>query len=158
VDRLSFVRAAWYAWLPPLFGALGGAAGGALSFRAIAAGADPLTARRRVCLGAAALGLVTAAIPWAPSASWAAAGISVSFFAVAAFSVNLYSMPLDVFPAARAAFAVSLLVSAYGAMQAILSPLAGAAIDRWGYAPVCLAAAAAPVGAVAILRGTDARR
>ena len=158
VNRLSFVRAAWYAWLPPVFGALGGVTGGALSFRSMNAGADAITARTRVCLLAAALCLVTAAIPWAPTAVLAAAGISISFFAVAAFSVNMYSMPLDVFAADRAAFAVSLLVSAYGAMQAVTSPVVGAVIDRWGYTPVCLVAAVMPLAAVAILKGTESRR
>jgi ACS family hexuronate transporter-like MFS transporter len=158
VNRLSFVRAAWYAWLPPVFGALGGFTGGALSFRAMNAGVEAMAARRRVCVLAAIGCLITAAIPWASTAMLAAAGISVSFFSVAAFSVNMYSMPLDAFPADRAAFAVSLLVSAYGAMQALTSPLVGAIIDRWGYTPVCLLAAVMPLGAVAILKGTESRR
>ena len=49
VNHLSFVRAAWFAWLPPLFGALGGLAGGALSFRWMNAGRDAVAARTRVC-------------------------------------------------------------------------------------------------------------
>jgi hypothetical protein len=49
VNRLSFVHAAWYAWLPPLFGALGRLAGGVLSFRAMNRGVDALEARTRVC-------------------------------------------------------------------------------------------------------------
>lgn len=158
VEHLSFVRAAWFAWLPPLFGALGGVAGGALSFRWMNAGLAALTARRRVCLLAAAGCLVTAAIPWAPSAALAAIGISLSFFSVAAFSVNMYSMPLDVFAPDRAAFAVSLLVSAYGAMQAVASPALGAIVDRYGYSPICVGASVTPLAAVAILRWTDSRR
>jgi ACS family hexuronate transporter-like MFS transporter len=158
VNRLSFVRAAWYAWLPPLLGALGGLAGGMISFRAMNTGVDAITARTRVCLLAAIVCLVTALIPWAPSAAWAIVGISLSFFAVAAFSVNMYSMPLDVFPADRAAFAVSLLVSAYGAMQAVASPIVGAVIDRYGYAPICVAASIMPLAAVAILKGMESRR
>lgn len=157
VNQLSFVRAAWFAWLPPLCGALGGVAGGSLSFRWMNAGMAALAARTRVCTLAAAGCLITAAIPWAPTTALAVLGISVSFFSVAAFSVNMYSMPLDVFPAARAAFAVSLLVSAYGAMQAIASPLIGAILDRYGYAPVCIAAAAMPLAAVAVLKWTDSR-
>src|SRR5215831_11808719 len=47
VNRLSFVGAAWFAWLPPLAGALGGVAGGALSFRWMQSGMPPLEARRR---------------------------------------------------------------------------------------------------------------
>jgi ACS family hexuronate transporter-like MFS transporter len=157
VNRLSFVRAAWFAWLPPLFGALGGLAGGALSFRWMNAGMAALAARTRVCVLAAIACLITAAIPWAPSAALAVLGISVSFFSVAAFSVNMYSMPLDVFAADRAAFAVSLLVSAYGAMQAVASPALGAVVDRYGYTPVCVIAAVMPLAAAAILKGTQSR-
>jgi MFS transporter, ACS family, hexuronate transporter len=158
VNRLSFVRAAWFAWLPPLFGALGGVAGGALSFRWMNAGMSALAARTRVCLLAAIACLITAVIPWAPTASLAVAGISVSFFSVAAFSVNMYSMPLDVFPAEHAAFAISLLVSAYGAMQAVTSPVLGAVVDRYGYTPVCIAASITPLAAVAILKWTESRQ
>ena len=157
VNHLSFVRAAWFAWLPPLLGALGGLAGGSLSFRWMNAGVGAIAARTRVCGLAAALCLATAAIPWAPSAAFAVAGISLSFFSVAAFSVNMYSLPLDVFSAGQAAFAVSLLVSAYGAMQAVASPVFGAVIDRWGYTPVCVAASAMPLAAFAILKWTDSR-
>src|SRR5260370_26404354 len=49
VNHLSFVRAAWFAWLPPLFGALGGVAGGALSFRWMNAGMEAVAARERGC-------------------------------------------------------------------------------------------------------------
>ena len=155
VNRLSFVRAAWFAWLPPLFGALGGVAGGSLSFHWMNTGQAALTARTRVCLLAAIACLVTAIVPWASSAALAVVAISLSFFSVAAFSVNMYSMPLDVFPADRAAFAVSLLVSAYGAMQAITSPILGAVVDRYGYTPVCVTASIMPLAAVAILKGTE---
>jgi len=158
VNRLSFVRAAWFAWLPPLFGAIGGVAGGSLSFRWMNAGMSALVARTRVCLLAAIACLVTAIVPWAPTAALAVAAISLSFFSVAAFSVNMYSMPLDVFPADRAAFAVSLLVSAYGAMQAITSPVLGAVVDRYGYTPVCVTASVLPLAAVAILKGTESRQ
>ncbi len=158
VNKLSFVGAAWFAWLPPLCGAIGGLAGGALSFRWINRGMTAFAARFRVCFVAAAACLSTAAIPWASSPAQAALLISVSFGSVAAFSVNMYSMPLDTFPAERAAFAVSLLVSAYGAMQAIVSPAFGAIIDRYGYEPICLGAAVTPLIAVAILKWTDARR
>ena len=119
------------------------------------AGVGAFPSRLRVCGWLAAACLVTAAIPWAPSAAFAVAGISLSFFSVAAFSVNMYSLPLDVFPADRAAFAVSLLVSAYGAMQAVTSPLVGSVVDRYGYTPVCVAASIMPLAAFAILKWTE---
>jgi ACS family hexuronate transporter-like MFS transporter len=158
VNNLSLVRSAWFASLPPVFAALGAARGGALSFRAMRPEPTPSQRETRVCLLASIVCLVTAAIPWAPTAAWAAAGISVSFFAVAAFSVNMYSMPLDVFSPSRVGFAVSLLTSSYGAMQAVTSPLVGAVVDRYSYTPVCLVASVMPLLAVIILKRTESLR
>ena len=110
-------------------------------------------ARCRVCLAAAVLSLVTAAIPPAPTRRWASAGISLSIFAVAAFSVNMYTLPLDIFGGARAAFAVSMLVASYGAVQVVVSPLFGKAIDLYGYAPVTAIAALTPLAACAVSVG-----
>jgi len=156
VNKLTFVQAAYVAWLPPLAAMVGGFAGGWLSFRWARAGVDPVAARARVCLLCALAGLVAIAVPFAPNAAWAMAGISLSILAVSAFSVNLYTMPLDIYEAARAAFAVSLLVSAYGAMQAVASPLLGALIDRYGYMPVCAIASVTSLAAYAVLRATGA--
>jgi len=154
VHRLTLVQAAWYAWIPPLFATLGGVWGGWLSLRLTAAGAQPVNARVRACGMAAMLSLAGAAIPFAPAAGWSLGGISLSIFAVAAFSVNMYSLPLDVFGGGRAAFAVSVLVSSYGAVQALVSPAFGTVIDRYGYAPLCIAAALAPLAAYGVLQLT----
>jgi MFS family permease len=113
-------------------------------------------ARFRVCLAASLVALATAAIPAAPSAAWASAGISLSIFAVSAFSVNMYTLPLDVFGGARAAFAVSLLVASYGAVQAVISPAFGKLIDLYGYAPVTVLTAFMPLAACAVLRAARA--
>jgi MFS family permease len=105
-------------------------------------------------LGAAVVALATAAIPAAPTPAWASAGISLSIFAVAAFSVNMYTLPLDAFGGARAAFAVSLLVASYGGVQALISPVFGKVIDLYGYAPLTTVASLAPLAACAVLWGT----
>jgi ACS family hexuronate transporter-like MFS transporter len=152
VHRLTFVEAAYFAWLPPLAAMLGGFTGGWLSFRCANQGMEPIVARRRVCLACAVVGVVAIAIPLAPNAAWASAGISLSILAVSAFSVNLYTMPLDVYSGARAAFAISLLVSAYGAMQAVVSPALGALIDNFGYAPACAIASVTSLAAYEALR------
>lgn len=156
--RLTLVQAAWYAWIPPLAATAGGMAGGWLSLVLIRRGTAALAARFRVCLAAAAVSLATAAIPAAPNAAWASAGISLSIFAVAAFSVNMYTMPLDAFGGPRAAFAVSLLVGSYGAVQAVISPLFGRVIDLYGYPPVTFVAALTPLAACAVLQATRATR
>jgi ACS family hexuronate transporter-like MFS transporter len=158
VHRLTLVEAAWFAWLPGLAAMAGGFAGGWLSYRWVRAGAEPVEARARVCLVCAVIGVAAALIPFAPTALWSAAGISVSILAVSAFSVNLYTMPLDVYGGSQAAFAISLLVCAYGAMQAVISPALGAIIDRFGYGPVCGIASVTPLVAYAVLQITEAAR
>jgi ACS family hexuronate transporter-like MFS transporter len=154
VQHLTIAQAAWYAWIPPVFAFAGGLWGGWLSLRFVARGLAPPRARVRVCLAASLLALTTPLVPLAPTAAWASAGISLSIFAVSAFSVNMYSLPLDVFGGPRAAFAVSLLVASYGAVQATVSPLFGKVIDVYGYVPVTAAAAITPIAALCVLRWT----
>ncbi len=148
---LTLVESAWIAWLPPLFATVGGFAGGWLSLRIVRRGRPPLEARFRVCLAASAVALFGGAVPAAPTAGLAAAAISLSICAVAAFSVNMYTMPLDAFGGARAAFAVSMLTGSYGAVSALISPVFGWLIDHHGYTPVTTMAALAPAAACAVL-------
>lgn len=155
VHRLTLVQAAWYAWIPPLFATLGGFAGGGFSHRAMRRGMEAVAARTRACAWSAAAALLTALIPWLPGPAFASAGISLSIFSVAAFSVNMYTMPLDTFVGARAAFAVSMLVASYGAIQALVSTAFGAIIDARGYTPVCLLVAGLPLVAFGVLKWTE---
>jgi len=60
---MTFAQQAWLAWIPPLFGALGGLAGGWLSKRLILRGVPAMAARFRVCVTAALISIATAAIP-----------------------------------------------------------------------------------------------
>ena len=151
VHGLTVAQAAWYAWIPPLAATLGGFAGGWLSFRLIRRGSSPPRARFRACLLASVVALATAAVPAAPTAGWAAAAISLSIAAVAAFSVNMYTLPLDVFSGGHAAFAVACLTASYGAVQAIVSPAFGRLIDLYGYPPVTAIAAVMPLAASTVL-------
>jgi ACS family hexuronate transporter-like MFS transporter len=156
--HLSLRQAAWYAWIPPVFFAVGGAAGGWSSLALIERGCAAVPARFRVCVAAAILSVVTVAIPAAPSPAWSVAGISLSVFAVAAMSVNVYTLPLDIFGGRHAAFAVSVLVSSYGISQAVISPWFGRIVDLHGYGPVTAIAAIAPLAACAVLRLAGASR
>jgi ACS family hexuronate transporter-like MFS transporter len=150
----TFVHANLLAPVPNFFAYAGGLAGGWLSLKWVGAGVPALDARRKVCRVSAFLLLATAAVPWMPGPAWATAAISLSFFAITAWSVNLYTMPLDAFGGRHAAFSVSLLTGAYGAMQAVISPLIGATIDKFGYGPVCIVAAILPLAAYGILSRT----
>ncbi len=153
-QHLTLAQAAWYAWIPPVLAAAGGLAGGWFSLRWIHFGLKPPAARFRVCLVAAVLSLATAAVPAAPNAALAALGISLSFFAVAAFSVNMYHCRSMSSAASRAAFAVSFLTASAGA-SGFLSPAFGWLIDRHGYAPVTGIAALAPLAACAVLYAAE---
>ncbi|MBZ5617444.1 MAG: MFS transporter [Acidobacteriia bacterium] len=158
VHHLTLPEAAWYTWIPPLCALLGGISGGWLSLRLVDRGVPPLRARFRVCLLTAGISLVTALLPYAPHPAWTCAGISLSFGAVAAFSVNMYSMPLDAFGGARAAFAVSFLTASAGGIAAIISYPIGKVVDLYGYTPVTCVAALTPLAACAVLWGTRSVR
>jgi len=158
VHHLTLVRAAWYAWIPPIFAVIGALAGGWLSLRFIRRGVSPIPARFRACVAASALSLATATLFYAPTAAWASAAISLSILAVSAFSVNMYTLPLDTFGAAHAAFGVSILVASYGALQAIISPAFGKVIDLYGYAPLIALASITQPAACFVLWSTGSVR
>ena len=158
VYRLTLAEAVWYVWIPPVFASAGGFLGGWLSLRLIRRGVAAPSARFLVCVMAGVLSLAAAGLPWAPSPEMASAWISLSIFAVAAFSVNMYTLPLDVFGAAPAGLAISILVSSYGAISTLLGPALGAVIDTRGYAPVTEICAIAPLAACGLLWATRATR
>ncbi len=145
-------QAANYSWIIPLFGYAGGFIGGSLSWRFIRQGENPVSARKRVCYWAALACLATAVIPFFRSPVTATIGMSFSFFSVAAWSTNLYTLPVDMYGAARAGFAVSGLVCAFGVMQAIVSKPLGFTIEHYGFMPVCLLFAGLPLVAYALIR------
>jgi ACS family hexuronate transporter-like MFS transporter len=158
VHHLTLAAAARLASIPPVFAMAGGLGGGWLSLRFVNRGMAPIAARFRVCVAASVLSLATAAVPFTPTAVWASAAISLSIFAVSAFSVNMYTLPLDAFGGARAAFAVSILVASYGGVQAVISPIVGKVIDLHGYAPVTAVAALTPLAACGVLWGARSVR
>jgi MFS transporter, ACS family, hexuronate transporter len=110
--HVTLSRAAWYAWIPPVLAAVDGVAGGWLSLHFVEGGIAPASSRLRVCLAASLVALVTACLPLAPTPARASTGISLSIFAVSAFSVNMYSLPLDVFGGAGAVCACTVLFRA----------------------------------------------
>ena len=154
---LTMAQANGYAWIPHVFAGAGGFVGGWLSRRWMYRGVPAVSARFRVCVAGSVLALFSAGISKAPNPAWAAAGISLCWFGIAAFSVNMYSLPLDVFGGSRAAFAVSLLTASAGA-AGLLLPLWGHLIDLHGYTPVTSIAAVAPLAGCALLWTSRAAR
>jgi predicted MFS family arabinose efflux permease len=141
-----------YAWIPQVFGTLGGFFGGWLAFFWIGRGVDVLRSRMRVGWISGWLLLLTAAIPLMPTPGLAAAAICSSFFWTVCISANLYALPIDMFGPSRAAFGVSVLTFAYGLMQAFAAPAIGWMVDHFGFTAVCVTGSVLPVIGVWILR------
>lgn len=145
VHHLTDTQAARYSPIVPICGYFGALAGGSLSWRLINKGMTPVAARKRACLIAAILLLGTVTIPFLPTPALATAGMSLSYFLICAWSTNHYTLPIDIFGASRAAFAIGGLIFAYGAMQAIVSRPVGSIIERYGFQPVCFTVAVLPL-------------
>lgn len=155
---LTIVEAAKFAWLPPLSSTLGGFLGGLLCARVLRRGMDVVDARLWVCRLSAFAMLLTALIPFTPTPLLAILGIATSFFWSGCWSVNLYTLPVDIFGARNAALGVGAITFAFGLMQTIVSPLIGWIVDRSGFQPVCISVCVLPLLAYAVLsRGVRSR-
>jgi ACS family hexuronate transporter-like MFS transporter len=145
VHHLTPAEASHYTWIVPISGYFGGLLGGAISWQFVRGGRSPIAARKLSCLISAVFLLGTFAVPLAPNPAIATLGMSLSYFWVCAWSVNHYTLPIDLYGAGRAAFGGASLVFAYGVMQSVISrPLAGV-IESYGFAPVCVAFSLLPI-------------
>ena len=71
--------------------------------------------------------------------------MSLSYFLICAWSTNHYTLPIDIYGASRAAFAIGGLIFAYGAMQSVVSRPLGAIIEHYGFQPICFTFALLPI-------------
>jgi ACS family hexuronate transporter-like MFS transporter len=149
---LTTAEASWYAWVPPVAATLGGFVGGWISRRSINRGTPAVEARVMATLVSAVGCLVTVLVPLSPTPLWAMAGISASYFWVTAGSVNLYTIPVDIWGGKHAGTAISALVFAYGLLQTAISPVIGSLVDHFGFTPVCWLVALPPIGGWLLLR------
>jgi ACS family hexuronate transporter-like MFS transporter len=141
-----------YAWIPAIFATLGGLCGGWIAQRLIRAGGDVIPARLRIALISSVFAVMTAAAPVAGSPGLAILCVCISLFALVCLSVNYYSIPLDLFGADRAAFAVSFLTGMFGLTNVFLSPQIGRWSDTVGWQPVCFFVALLPLVSALALR------
>ena len=145
VFHLTPPQASHYTWIVPISGYFGGLLGGVTSWRFVLSGRTPIAARKLASFISTLLLLGTMAVPLAPNPALATLGMSLSFFWVCAWSVNHYTLPIDIFGARHAAFGGAALVFAYGVMQSIVSPALASVIKNFGFAPVCFAFAIFPI-------------
>lgn len=152
--NLTTAQANGYAWIPPAASVLGGFAGGWLSRRAVTLGKPAVEARVFAVLVSAVGCLASVLAPFCPTPLWAVLPVSLSYFAIVAGSVNIYTIPLDIWGGERAGTAIAALGFAYGLMQTVISPLIGALVDHFGFTPVCLLIAVPPFAGWLLLRTT----
>lgn len=147
-----------YAWMPAAISVLGAMFGAWLSRRLTTTrGLSPEDARRRTVFYTAIGMTSTALVPWMPTAGAAALLISFTYFCAQAQGVNFYTLPVDVYGQGRAAFAVSLLTTAFGVLNLIMGPLVGRVASLHGFAPVCYVCAFCPLIGYAIITVTRRR-
>jgi len=151
MHHLTPAETAKYTWIVPICGYFGAMVGGTLSWRLIQRGMTPVAARKRACMLAAILLLGTMAIPFLPTPGLATLGMSLSFFLVAFWSTNHYTLPIDVYGASRAAFGVSGLILAYGLMQFVISSPVAWVAERFGFVPICFVFAFMPICSYAVV-------
>jgi ACS family hexuronate transporter-like MFS transporter len=134
---------------------VGAFAGGWISRQAIARGRSNADARVFGALVSAIGGLAILTVPFCGTPALATAAISVSSFWAVAGSVNLYTIPVDIWGAERAGTAISALVFGYGVLQTGISPAIGWMADRNAYDAVFWILAPLPLIAWWLLRGLD---
>jgi len=156
--RLTPQQANGWAWIPPAASVLGGFAGGWISRRAIGLGMGTVEARVFAMLISAAGCLVTLLAPYCPTPLLATCVAAFSYFWTLAGSVNLYTIPVDIWGGERAGSAISALVFSYGLLQTAISPWIGHLVDRFGYRPVFWIVALPPLAAWLLLRGISENR
>jgi ACS family hexuronate transporter-like MFS transporter len=149
---LTTEAASWYAWVPPVASTFGAFLGGWISRRAIKMGMQPVQARVMGTLVSAIGCLMTVLVPLSSTPVWAMLAISASYFWVTAGSVNLYTIPVDIWGGRHAGTAISALVFAYGLLQTVISPMIGSLVDHFGFTPVCWLVALPPFAGWLLLR------
>ncbi len=151
---LTTETVAIYAWIPPLGAVLGGFAGGWLAKRSMARSNDALQARSAAILVSALGCLLTALVPWCSSPAQASTLMAISWFWCVAGSVNLYTIPVDLWGPERAGTAVSALVFSFGLMGTVINPWIGHMADLKRYADVMILAAFMPLVSWVLVRWT----
>lgn len=149
---LTVKSVAPFAWIPPVAATLGAFFGGWISRQAIMRGRSNADARIFGVLVSAIGCLVILALPSCLSPFTATAVISASYFWATSGSVNVYTIPVDIWGGERAGTAISALVFGYGILQTGISPLIGFIVDHKGYAPACWLVGLTPLGAWWLLR------
>jgi len=140
-----------FSWVPYLIGDIGSIAGGWAAARLIAARVGVLNARKLTMFFGATCCLGSLLVVQARSSASAIAVIGLVLFGHTFMSANMFASIGDLFPE-KLAGRVTGLTGFSGGLSGILFPLmTGILVDRYGYAPVFVIAAALPLAGVSAL-------
>jgi ACS family hexuronate transporter-like MFS transporter len=129
-----------YAWVPYVFGGIGGFVGGWLSARLIRGGWGILAARKAVMLCGAMLLPGAILAPLVPNAGLAIAAVCLVTLGHAFWVANIQALPADLFPANEVGTATGFSGSG-GAVGGMIANLGtGWIVQHFSYAPVFLMA------------------
>ncbi|HEX4771806.1 MAG TPA: MFS transporter [Bryobacteraceae bacterium] len=158
VYHVSLKEAASYLWIPPLVSNIGGFFGGWLSLAWMRRNQSAVSSRRRAVWVSTFGGLLGLLLPLTTHPGWGTVLISTSFFFALAGSVNIYALPIDIFGASRAGFAIAALTCAFGILQTVTSPIIGWLSDHHLYTQVIWIATAPLLLSAAILQLLPAKQ
>lgn len=152
VRGMSLGEIGLVAWMPFLFGAIGGVAGGFTSDRMIRRGRSPVFARKSIMAVSAALLPAGILAVLAPSGTWAVIFVCVAALGHVSWVSNAQTLPADVLPPRVVGTIVGLSqTSGYlGNLGATLAT--GYLLDHFSYFPVfCAAGVMHPLATVVLL-------
>lgn len=133
---LSIVAIGLIAWVPFLTADIGAMAGGWLSGRLIRGGMDPVRARKRVMLPAAAAMPLSLIVPATDSPAVAVAAICFVTFAHMAWKTNLMTMTNDLYPTAVVGSAASIVGLGSSLGGVVFTGVTGYVVERHSYAAI----------------------
>jgi MFS transporter, ACS family, hexuronate transporter len=142
----------FYAWIPFLFGAMGGVFGGAFSDRLIRKGIIPIKARKRVLFTAGIFAPIGIAIGFAYTSAISLALIGVMAFIVYLWFINTAALVTDAFPQRIVGSVLGLMGTAGTIGGIVLNWTAGYILDHYHtYTPIFIIAGSGHLLATLIL-------
>ena len=145
------------AWLPFLFGAIGGMLGGQISDRIIRGGRSPVFARKVAMVLSAALLPAGIVATFAPSGIWAVLFVSVAALGHIAWVSNAQTLPSDILPPRVVGTIVGLSQTSGYIGNLIATLVTGYVVEKFSYFPVFCAAGLMHPLATAVLLLTFVR-
>ena len=132
----SIVAIGLTTWVPFLTADVGAVAGGWLSGRLIRRGMDPIQARKRVMLPAAAVMPLSLIVPTSDSSVVAVTAICAVTFAHMAWKTNLMTMTNDVYPTPVVGSAAGIVGLGSSLGGVIFTGITGLVVERRSYAAI----------------------